>query len=279
MVQQTQTKNQNSNALAQSGNNVPALNDETLAKDAGAGFDEVKGRDDLAIPFIVPLSHANPETIKGKGEYIEGAKAGMILNKVTKDLYNGETGITVVPLYFQKQFVEWEDRGTGSRAPLMIHPSESTILTKCTRDSDGKLRTEDNTYIEDTRNHYVLLLKEDGTAEPAIIAMKGSQLKKSRRWNTIAMGQKVKDSKGQMFTAPLFAFIYTLTTTNESNDKGNWTGWDITLKGKNEDPAIYGQARALYTSIKKGDIQARPVQDEEKSATAEKQNKSEEIPF
>ena len=50
--------------------------------------------------------------------------------------------------------------------------------------------------IEETHQHFVVILEEDGTTTTALIPMKSTQLKKSRRWNsTIAqrtlMGKNV----------------------------------------------------------------------------------------
>ena len=278
MAQEQKTTNQGSNSLAKAKGTLPAIDDAAMEADARGGFEEVHGRDDLAIPFIVPLSHSSPETIKNKAEHIEGAKAGMILNKVTKELYEGEEGISVIPVYFQKQFVEWADRGTGSKAPVNIHPATSDVLTKATRDKDGKFRLENGNYIEDTRNHFVVLVKKDGSAETAIVSMKGSQLKKSRRWNTMAMGQKLKGSNGH-YTAPLWAFQYQLTTVGESNDKGNWTGWEIAIGKKTQDPSLYAQAKAFYSAVSKGEIKAQPVVEGDKSSAKTTDKNDEEIPF
>ena len=35
----------------------------------------------------------------------------MIVNSVTNELYDGTKGIDVIPVHYQRQYVEWQDRG------------------------------------------------------------------------------------------------------------------------------------------------------------------------
>ena len=93
----------------------------------------------------------------------------------------------------------------------------------------------------------------------------------------MAMGQKLKGSNGH-YTAPLWAFQYQLTTVSESNDKGNWTGWEIAIGEKTQDPSLYAQAKAFYSAVSKGEVKAQPVVEEDKSSKKTTKN-DEEIPF
>ena len=74
----------------------------------------------------------------------------------------------------------------------------------------------DGSYIEETHQHFVLLLKEDGTMETALIAMKSTQLKKSRKWNSMMASRTVKGKNGS-FTPPRYSHIYHLKTVSEEN--------------------------------------------------------------
>ena len=57
---------------------------------------------------------------EGGGEYIQGAKPGMIINSVSKKLYDGRKGINVLRCYYKREFVEWQDRGKGDSAPVAL---------------------------------------------------------------------------------------------------------------------------------------------------------------
>ena len=189
-------------------------------------------------------------------EELESAKAGMIYNTVTNDLYDGSNGIRVLPCAYQRQYVEWADRGQGSGAPINVYDASSDILTKTTRDENNKDRLENGNYVETCGNHYVLLVTEDGDSTPALITMKATQLKKSRKWNSMLLNLKVNGKNG-LFTPPTYSHIYNLKTVQMSNDKGTWFGWDVTKVGPVSDKNIYDMAKNFAISVGKGEVEAK----------------------
>ena len=56
-------------------------------EDANTGLDNM-GTEDMALPFLRILAQLSPEVNKRDSKYIEGAEAGMILNTVTKQVYD-----------------------------------------------------------------------------------------------------------------------------------------------------------------------------------------------
>ena len=71
----------------------------------GTGFEEVT-TDDLAIPFIRILAQLSPQVNKRDGAYVEGAEAGHIYNTVQNEVYDGTQGISVIPCYYSRKYVE-----------------------------------------------------------------------------------------------------------------------------------------------------------------------------
>ena len=67
--------------------------------------------DDMIIPRIELVQALSPARKKSDAAYIEGAEEGMLYNNVTRELY-GEA-VTVVPIYYTKQFLVWKDRKSG----------------------------------------------------------------------------------------------------------------------------------------------------------------------
>ena len=102
-------------------------------QDANQGLGNL-GMDDLAIPFLRILSDTSPQIKKRDPQYIEGAESGMIYNTLTKEIFDGDKGVGVIPCSYQRQYIEWTDRGKGSGAPVNIYPADSDILSKTTRD-------------------------------------------------------------------------------------------------------------------------------------------------
>jgi len=219
-------------------------------------------QEDLALPFLKVLGQLSPEVNKRDGKYVEGAEPGMILNTVTNDIYDGSKGIEVLPVYYKRQLVEWQDRGESKGAPVAIHEATSDIMSKTTRDKSYKDRLPNGNYIENTANHFVVLLGKNPTT--ALISMKATQLKVSRKWNSMMMGIKMQGKNG-LFTPPTYSHIYNLKTVQMSNDKGTWFGWDVAKIGPVTDKSIYDIAKNFAERVGKGEVQAKHGSEETSS--------------
>ena len=240
-----------------------ALAASIFESDAAAGLSNI-GHDDLALPFLKILGQLSPETNKRDGKYVEGAEPGMIYNSVTGELFDGEKGIKVIPCHYKLEYIEWQDRGTGPSAPVNIYPSSSDILSKTTRGGDYKDRLPSGNYVEKTASHFIIVAEKNPST--ALIAMKSTQLKVSRKWNSMMQSIKLKGKNG-LFTPASFSHIYNLRSVQQSNDKGTWFGWDIAKVGMVEDTSLYQQAKKFYESVSKGDIQVKHNSDSNSAKT------------
>jgi hypothetical protein len=232
----------------------------TFEEDAQAGFDGM-GQEDFALPFLRLLTNTSPEV----GE-VDGAMPGMIYNSVTGQLYDGKKGILVVPCAYVRQYIEWAPRGSGSGAPIAIYPATSDILSKTHREpGENKDYLESGNYIENTANHYVMVVDENGVPSPALIVMKSTQLKKSRKWNSMMMSVKLPGKNG-LYTPPMYSQVYRLSTVGESNDKGKWFGWEVERVASVEDANVYQAAKAFAASISSGEVK---VKHQDEAATSD----------
>jgi len=231
-----------------------------MEADAQQGAQNIS-QEDLALPFLKILGQLSPEVNKTHGKYVEGAEPGKIINTVTNELYDK---ISVVPCHYKRQYIEWQDRGASSGAPVAIHDADSDIVSQTTRDKSYKDRLPNGNYLENTANHFVLVVGKN--PETALISMKSTQLKVSRKWNSMMMGIKLQGKNG-LFTPPTYSHIYNLSTVQMSNDKGTWFGWDVAKAGPVEDKSIYDMAKSFAESVNKGDVQAKPeVQEQTKKS-------------
>jgi len=237
--------------------NLPAVG--LFEADAQGGFENMD-QQDLALPFLRILGQLSPQVNKRDGKYIEGAEVGMIYNTVTQKLYDGEKGINVIPCHYKREYIEWQDRGEGTGAPVAVHAASSPIIHEATRDSMNKDRLKNGNYLENTASYFVMVC-DDNSAETALITMKSTQLKASKNWNTLMAGIKLQGEKG-LFTPPMFSHVYNLKTVEQSNDKGTWMGWSVSKVGTVQNKNLYEQAKAFATSVKAGDVQAKHAQDE-----------------
>jgi hypothetical protein len=138
-------------------------------------------------------------------------------------------------------------------------------LTKTHRDpSDNKEYLDNGNYIENTANHYVMVIDSAGVPSPALIVMKSTQLKKSRKWNSMMQSVKMQGANG-MFTPPMYSQMYRLSTVGESNDKGKWFGWEIERIGQVDKDDVYLSAKAFSTQVSVGDVKVKHEGDAEAS--------------
>lgn len=213
--------------------------------------------DDFAMPFLRVLGQLSPEVNERDAKYVEGAKAGMIFNTVTKQAYDGEKGLNVIPCGYKREYVEWSDRGEGTSAPVAIHPVSSGIIKEATRGADWKDRLPNGNYLENTASYFVLT--ED--LQTALISMKSTQLKVSRSWNSMMNSIKLKGKNG-LFTPAAYSHVYNLKTVQQSNDKGTWFGWNVSLVGPVQARPLYEQAKGFGESVMKGTVNTKHSKEE-----------------
>ena len=235
-----------------------ALQTNLFEADANQGAQNIS-QEDLALPFLKILGQLSPEVNKRDGKYVQGAEPGKIINTVTNKLYDE---IEVIPVFYKRQYVEWADRGTSTGAPVAIHSADSDIISQTTRGKDYKDRLANGNYLENTANHYVIYLND--TPQQALVSMKSTQLKVSRKWNSMMMGIKMQGKNG-LFTPPTYSHIYKLKTVQQSNDKGTWFGWDVSKVGPIQDKTVYEIAKQFALRIGKGEVVAKHGTDESTS--------------
>jgi len=227
-----------------------ALQTNLFEADANQGAQNIS-QEDLALPFLKVLGQLSPEVNKRDAKYVEGAEPGKIINTVTNELFDE---IQIVPCHYKRQYIEWQDRGTSTGAPVAIHEADSDIISQTTRGKDYKDRLPNGNYFDNTAQHFVLAVGT--TPQTALISMKGTQLKVSRKWNSMMMGIKMQGKNG-LFTPPTYSHIYNLKTVQMSNDKGTWFGWDVTKVGPVSDKNIYDMAKNFAISVGKGEVEAK----------------------
>lgn len=246
------------------------VSNDILLQDDGSGLESVDSQD-LMIPRIALLQSGSPQVEKRNAQFIEGAEVGHIFNTVTRSVTDGEKGITVVPIKYRRAYIEWKPRSVGGGF-VKDYGNDATILDSCEQDKETfRHITSDGNEIVTTGEYFIFLIGENGAYEPAVLSMTGSQLKKSRRWNSMMNQLRLeKPDKTGYFTPAMFYSAFHLTTVPEENDKGTWFGWDIgmlygdkggiinNLAGGEE---IYMAARAFKERAAQGDVQVHDGDD------------------
>jgi len=222
--------------------------------DANGGAQNIE-QEDLALPFLKVLGQLSPEINKKNGRYVEGAEPGMILNSVTKKLYDGDKGINVIPCAYERKYLEWKPRELGGGL-VGMHSIDDPIVRTTKRDQMNKDILPNGNYLENTASHFVVTTGED--AGTGLISMTRTQLKVSRTWNSMMMSIRLKyNGKNGLFTPPTFSHIYNLKSVQMTNDKGTWFGWDINKIGPVTDNNVYSLAKDFAEKIGKGEVEVK----------------------
>ena len=226
-----------------------------LEEAAGEGQEFISARD-VKLPILKILYANSPVLDESDGKYIASAKQGDIYNEVTGSLWKGKEGIVVVPCLYINTFNEWKDKGDSPGRPIKIH-TDPSIMSDTKRSEDNKDRLPNGNYVEDTGNHFVFILDKNYLPqEQSLIAMKSTQKKKSKTWNSMMQTRRMPGKKGY-FRPPTWATTYRLTTTKESNSQNSWYGWVVEFDKFLEVaqfPKTLEITRSFYQSSMKSDI-------------------------
>jgi len=272
---------------------IVALDQSILEADSGLGNKEVD-QDTLSIPFL--KTNLSKQILEAN----RGAVSGDMYNTVTGEIYDREKGVKVVPCVFQRRFIQWSPLGDEQSAPIAIYATKEECPETQRSKEDNKEYLTDGSghYIEDTHQHYCLIVKTDdkgnfnGATDAVMIAMKSTSLKASRKWNSIISTRRKQKADGSMFIPPRFLYTYNLGTHMESGRKGDYFVWDMKLDQELSDINLYNEAKAFAMSVEtstvtvkyeqdKASTPAEPVPPQTPANTAEKTATpvQEKIPF
>jgi len=213
---------------------------------SGEGLENIS-TSDLTVPFLQVLQQLSPELNENKAEYNPNAKAGMVINTASGQLFDTKKEpIRFIPCSFVKLFVEWRPRSTGGG--IVKSHSDPSILLQCHKNDKGQDELPNGNTIATTSYHFGIIVNGDST-EKVIIPMTSTQLKNSRKWLTLITTVKLNGPSGP-FTPPMFAYEYLLKTVSEENTKGSWSGWHIELGQQVKDAALFNLARNAYETTK-----------------------------
>lgn len=231
-----------------------------FAEDAGKGL-EGADRESYAIPFLVILQPLSPQVMDG---LVAGAKAGMLLNSVTNELF--ETPL-FVPCAFQRRWVRWAARETGggykgemTTAQVNDLRNAGTIKELDGRlyypEQDGSVNPKKSDRLADTRNHYGLLLRapDDELPVAMVFALTSTGIKVSKNLLSRIESLKLRDSANKPFTPPSFSHMYSIRTTLKTNEKGKWYQPDMEMVGPVKSAAVYAQAKGFNVQVNAGRV-------------------------
>lgn len=255
-------KNQEDSALA-----MPPRLAEMLLEDQGSGTEDIR-LEDRAIPRLAIMQALSDQLKKTNTSYLPEAEVGDIYDPVEKVLYPGGKGIRLVFISFRHTNLEFILRSEGGGF-IADHGGDGAILKSCTKNSKGAwiLNSDATHEVVPTKEYFCFLVRPDLTTWPVLVSMSKSQVKHSNRLNSLITQRRidVPDSKNPGKTVKIQpAMFYTLwdcTTAMESNDQGEWAGWNIVpgrdLLAFEGGAEIYLAAREYKVKVDKGEVKVQ----------------------
>jgi hypothetical protein len=228
-------------------------------------FRETMTREDMAIPFIQVLQQLSPQCVEGDPAYIDGAKAGMFLNTVTGELFDGKgDGIRLVSIAYKASYIEWVPRNAGGGFVNEYDVAEGASIRTQRNDigldiiQTGSPQGTPGNQLSYTHTHYVFVVRADGTYEPALLTMTSTQVKHSKKLNFQIANLKLP---GSATPAPRFFGVWRGQTEMNKNDQGIWYTWKFSREGSILDlgelgSALYAAAKDFARSVAAGETKA-----------------------
>lgn len=281
-TKQTNKEVSDSTELAEQSANANALaviDNDMFAADAGSGM-EGADRDSFAIPFLMTLQKGSPQVDETHPQHvaIEGAKAGHLFDNISQEVFDGKVGLQIVPCSFRRAFIRWGSDESGEGFKGEYTPDEVQAMRDRGQvvefenrlyfpQADGSVHEKKCDRLSDTRNHFVLILDEEGSWKEALLSLSSTQIKKSKMLMAALANVKLSGKSGR-FTPPTYANIVRTTTVPESNDKGSWYGVRFEMQGQVSDRNVYEAAKAFNKKVSSGAVVAKYEDASNHSASA-----------
>ena len=186
---------------------------------AGVGTENMTAADQ-AIPFLLVLQ-ALSKVISDPTMSVEGARPGMIMDSVSKECFDGASGVTFLPCNTRREYVAWKgDPGSGTVVGR-FSPSDPMVKNAARKFAFNEMQDPDGNRLVET--FYIIGMLLDDNLVPtgmALIPFTSTKIK------------SYKESIGVLRTlpgnAPLYAFPLTVTTKAETRTKG--TSYNFVLR-------------------------------------------------
>ena len=241
-----------SKAVTKKEDNLPSAIEDEIFETAGDGIDY--DTSELQIPFLRLVQAMSPQLKKTDPKFINGCSQGDMFNTVTGQFWDGEEGVTVIPCFQETKYLEFIPRDQGGGFVGEIAP-DNPAIKQAKREGNKEILSNGNELVKSDQ-HYCIVLDGD-IPQLAIMDMKVSQLKVSRRLKTQIAMLKVKNKKGELVVPSVYSNMWKFKTVEESNDQGTFFNWTFERVGFVQDKSLFEEARKFRASVMKGEAKVR----------------------
>lgn len=244
---------------------LPATHD--YGADAGAGF-EGQDASFMTIPFLALLQSNSPQVADNTPE---GARAGMVFNTVTQELYDlSKNPVYFVPAKIVHEYTEWVPRskgGGGGAGFKGTHAPDSDVVVSARerpKTGDQKARllyTQDGNELVETFKVYGAQLDEDLESPIgfACLAFTSTKIKVFRAFNS-RLKMFAHRKHNMPAPPPLWAHRLKLTSVKQKNAEGDFFNFavgsavdgDLFKSLLPPDSEAFASAKSIYELVSTG---------------------------
>lgn len=215
-------------------------------------------QEDGLVPILAILQENSGEVKKNHSRRIDGAEAGFLIIRATGTVIDtSKQMVAVQPCAFAHIWQAWRGE-PGEGIPTGTYPFDDIPKDAKQRKQEKDDGSEqmvwfmpDDSYLVDTRMHYVYLMIE-GVWRPAVIPMAGSQHKISRTWTEAMKAQRLPDGR----KAPSWARGYKLDTKFKERGAQSWYLYSLEDLGFIQDGEQLAAGRKMEEEFFAGAIRA-----------------------
>lgn len=194
--------------------------------------------EDMSLPRLEMIQDLSPQRKKSEPQYIPGAEEGMAFNTASGELYGTE--VTIIPVFFRKEYLLWRDRKAGGGFGGAFSSMEEA------EDERDKKESPDEWQINDTQQHFCLLMHPDCTpdnlhVEEVVLSLSRTKMKAGRKLNTLVQ-QAGCDRWGR---------AYKFSVVQDSNQEGTFFNWQVKQLGFTP-KFLADLAERVYEAVKAG---------------------------
>jgi hypothetical protein len=247
-----------------------ALEVVDFGEDAGAGMEGARS-EELLTPFLGLIQALSPQVDPSSPSYQETAKVGMMINTMTGELFDGKTGLDVIPVARDYMYGEWVPRSMGGGFRGQLGPDDNRVRSLIQTQGRFKpLDTGEGTELVEQFNLFALIapppLSEEN-AEQVVIAFTSSKISVYKRLFT-RIGSITYPVNGRMIQPPIWAHRWRLTSVPQKNAQGQpFYNFQFELAGGTSPRAslirpnepIYGMAKHFSEMVRSGQAKANFV--------------------
>jgi len=240
---------------------------ELLEQHSGSGLEKVT-REDTSIPFIGVLQDLSPQVKKSEPKYVPGAEVGQLFDFSTNKFFDGQIGLVVIPIFFEKVYNVWKNRkaGGGFLGSFKTRADAEKRADEAADPSKGDKRIpREQIDIVDTGLHFVRYqVPETGRFRTAVLSCKSTALKASRAWILQMQTLEVPSARnpGKFFNPPSWGTLYSLTTKTERKNENTYYNFGTEFIGLVTDNEVLQEAAAAYKALAGGELTVDFTKDE-----------------